>query len=202
MYYGQDPGQDPYQAQAAQPQYQAQQPQYQAPQPQYQAPQPQYQGQQPPYQGPPQGAYQGQQPAYQGGYQQPYPGAGMPLTPQQDAEANKGMSILAYIVFFVPLIAGTHKTSPFARFHTNQGTVLAITSISLSVVMSIISAILTALLFNPGTWGASLTISTIIGILWMVIGLAILALAILGIVNAAGGKMKPLPVIGKFKILK
>ena len=38
-----------------------------------------------------------------------------------DAEQNKGMAIVAYILFFVPLITGDHLKSPFVQFHTNQG---------------------------------------------------------------------------------
>ena len=42
----------------------------------------------------------------------------------------------------------------------------------------------------------------ILNILTLILGLAVLALAIMGIVYAAQGKAKELPVIGKIKILK
>jgi uncharacterized membrane protein len=119
-----------------------------------------------------------------------------------DEEENKGMAILAYLLWFVPLIAGAHKKSPFVRFHTNQGISLFLSAVAISVVTGILSAILTALLFNPASWGAAAAGASVIGILWMVVGIAIAVLAILGIVNAATGKTKPLPVIGRFNILK
>ena len=31
------------------------------------------------------------------------------------------MAIIAYILFFVPLLTGDRKKSPFVKFHTNQG---------------------------------------------------------------------------------
>jgi uncharacterized membrane protein len=112
------------------------------------------------------------------------------------------MAILAYILFFVPLLAGAHKTSPFAKFHTNQGTVLFIFSLAYSIVLNIVRAILSSILWNgytySVTWGLWSAISTVISLL----GLVPLILVIIGIVNAAGGKMKELPLIGKFKVIK
>ena len=97
----------------------------------------------------------------------------------QDIENNKVMAVLAYILFFIPLLAA--KDSKFARFHTNQGLVLFLGGIIASVVAVI----------------------PVIG--WIVApiaGLVITVLAIIGILNALNGKAKELPVIGKFKILK
>ena len=37
----------------------------------------------------------------------------------KDIEKNKIMAVLAYIIFLIPLLAA--KDSPFAKFHTNQG---------------------------------------------------------------------------------
>ena len=111
----------------------------------------------------------------------------------QDAQDNKTMAILAYIFFFVPLIAGAHKTSPFVKYHTNQGTVLFITSAIWGVAYGILSSILIFAL-----WGVGVVISTILSLT----GLVFLALIIMGILNVVNGKMKPLPVIGKFVIFK
>ena len=97
----------------------------------------------------------------------------------QDIEKNKVMAVLAYILFFIPLLAA--KDSKFARFHTNQGLVLFLGGIIASVVAVI----------------------PVIG--WIVApiaGLVITVLAVIGIINALNGKAKELPVIGKFKILK
>ena len=97
----------------------------------------------------------------------------------QDIEKNKVMAVLAYILFFIPLLAA--KDSKFARFHTNQGLVLFLGGIIASVVAAI----------------------PVIGwIIAPIAGLVITVLAVIGIINALGGKAKELPIIGKFKILK
>jgi uncharacterized membrane protein len=108
------------------------------------------------------------------------------------------MSILAYILFFVPLIAGAHKTSETVKFHTNQGTVLFIATLIWGVAYSILTAILTAIFLAIGAWGLLAVLLTILGILW----LAPAVLVVLGIVNAATDKLRPLPVIGKITIIK
>ena len=96
-----------------------------------------------------------------------------------DIEKNKIMAVLAYIIFLIPLIAA--KDSPFARFHTNQGLLLVIASVILSVIAAI----------------------PVIGwIIAPVIGIAVTVLAVIGILNALNGKAKELPLIGKFRILK
>jgi len=110
-----------------------------------------------------------------------------------DAEDNKLMAILAYIIFWVPLVTGDYKKSPFVKFHLNQAFVLLIVTVAYSVVFSILSVIFAFL----GAIG---------GILIMLLGLIYLAISvlyILGIVNAATGKTKALPIIGdKLTILK
>ncbi len=120
----------------------------------------------------------------------------MPGAPQQadirDAQDNKTMAILAYILFFIPLLTGAHKTSEFAKYHTNQGTVLFIAALVYSFVYGILSFILA---FIP-----------VVGwILIVVLGLAsliFLVLCIVGIINAANGRMQPLPVIGGITVIK
>jgi len=118
----------------------------------------------------------------QQGYQAP---------PQNDIEANKGMAILAYIIFFVPLIAGTYKTSPFVKFHTNQGTLLFICNCAFMVLMSILIFIL------------AITPLGFLSFLLTFLYFAPLVFVIIGIINAAGGKFVKLPLIGGlFTILK
>ena len=120
----------------------------------------------------------------------------MPGAPQQadirDAQDNKTMAILAYILFFIPLLTGAHKTSEFAKYHANQGTVLFIAALVYSIAYGILSFILA---FIP-----------VVGwILIVVLGLAsliFLVLCIVGIINAANGRMQPLPVIGGITVIK
>jgi len=115
-----------------------------------------------------------------------------------DAEQNKTMAILAYILFFIPLLAGAHKTSPFVKYHTNQGTVLFLAAVIFGIAVGILTAILSFVLLGIGAWRLWWGIHIIISLLW----LAPLALCILGIINAVNKQKKPLPVIGKFTIIK
>lgn len=131
----------------------------------------------------------------QAGYQPPV----MQQTPSEnDAQENKTMAILAYILFFVPLLTGAHKTSPYVKYHTNQGTVLFLASLAFGVAYGILTAIFTAILLGTGAWGLWSIVTTILGLCWLFFGV----LVVLGIINAATGKMKPLPLIGKFTIIK
>jgi len=123
-----------------------------------------------------------------------------PRASSKDAEANKGMAIIAYIgiLFIIPLLTGDYKKSPFLKFHTNQGFVLFLTAIALWIVWSIIWAIFIRGIFYSHAWGMWRFMSTLSWLLWI----AILALCVIGIINAVNGKMKPLPIIGKFTIIK
>ena len=105
---------------------------------------------------------------------------------------DKVYGILSYIGFLVlvPLLAG--KTQ-FARFHANQGLVLFIADIILGVLIGITTGVLALL----GVVGLVLG-SIVSGVL----GLCIFVMVIMGIINAANGEMKPLPVIGGIKLIK
>lgn len=103
--------------------------------------------------------------------------------PQQEAaadiEKNKTLGILAYILFFIPILAA--KDSKFAMYHANQGLALFIVAVASHVVAGFIPF-----------FGALLS-----GLL----SLAVLALMVIGIINASKGEMKPLPVIGGISLL-
>lgn len=109
-----------------------------------------------------------------------------------DVEKNKVMSVFAYLSWLVLIPIFAAKDSKFARFHANQGLVLFIASAIYGVLSWVLSEILLAI-----TWRLYF-LTVIIDLL----SLAFLALAILGIVYAATGKAKELPVIGKIRILK
>lgn len=95
---------------------------------------------------------------------------------------DKLFGILSYlgILWLVGLLAG--KTE-FAKFHANQGLVLFIADI---IVVGIAAVIPFVGWFIIGPVG----------------GIAVFVFMIMGIVNAAQGQMKPLPIIGKIQILK
>lgn len=112
------------------------------------------------------------------------------------------MAWLSYLLFFIPLLTGAHKTSPFVKFHANQGTVLFLASLLCSIALSILSAILTGIFSASMNWGALLTVSSIFGVIWLVYGIGVTVLAVVGILNAVNGRMKPLPVVGRFTVIK
>lgn len=114
----------------------------------------------------------------------------------RDIADNKVMAVLAYFgpLVFVPMFAA--KTSKFARFHTVQGFNLFLLDVAYGIVGSILSAILTAALLWTAP-GLLVVLNLLISLVWIAIGV----LAIIGIVNAAQGKMKALPIIGKLHIL-
>jgi len=97
-----------------------------------------------------------------------------------DVEKNKVMGILAYIIFFIPLLAA--KESKFAMYHANQGFVLFLLGVAVSIVGSIIPILGLVIILPIGY-------------------LAWLVLAIIGIINASKGEMKVLPVIGKIRTI-
>ncbi len=109
---------------------------------------------------------------------------------QEDIDANKVYGILSYIgfLFIIPLLAA--KESRFAKFHANQGMVAFLTELVLSAGSGAVCALLSAV--HLGALAAT------IGPL---ISLISLAFSVTGIVFAAQGKAKELPLIGRFHIL-
>ena len=106
-----------------------------------------------------------------------------PQASSADAEKNKAMGILGYIVtplFFLPLISDA-KDSPFAKFHANQQLLLLITWMAVSIVGGIIPFL---------GWFVPLG------------SICCLVLMVMGIINASKGEIKELPVIGGISIIK
>ena len=113
---------------------------------------------------------------------------GSPTPDAEDIEKNRAFAILSYlwILFVVGLIAAPN--SKFAKYHANQGLVLFLASIIAAVSCTVIGFIpfvnFMLVLAVPLLWAG-----------WLV-------LTILGIVNAAGGQFKPLPLIGHYELIK
>ncbi len=98
---------------------------------------------------------------------------------------QKVLSVLSYIgiLFIIPLIASKDS---YVRYHVNQGIVYFIVGIIAGIVSGVLA-------FIPYV-GA---------IISAIISIALFVLFIIGIVNAAKGEEKPLPVIGNlFTIIK
>ncbi|MCQ2771299.1 MAG: zinc-ribbon domain-containing protein, partial [Clostridia bacterium] len=60
---------------------------------------------------------------------------------EQDIQSNKAMGILAYLSWLVLIPLFAAKGSKFARYHCNQGIVLAIAEIIAIVVLGLLSGI-------------------------------------------------------------
>ena len=104
-----------------------------------------------------------------------------------DVEQNKVMAIIGYIfpiLFFIPLINDSSKNSKFAKFHANQQLLFLIFSMGGYIIASVTMIIFIGFLIFP------------------VVMVGSLVFFILGIINASKGEMKPLPIIGKYEIIK
>ncbi len=107
-----------------------------------------------------------------------------PVADASDVDQNKPFAIIGYIIpilFFIPMLA--EKKSPFGMFHAKQQLNLLLAGIAVNIVGGIIPIL---------GWFIILPIGSII----------IIVLAIMGIINAAKGEMKKLPIIGGFQIIK
>ena len=107
---------------------------------------------------------------------------------------NRLGGILIEIIFvggilLVPFFVG--KNSPFARFHTNNGLILSICAIGLLILRW-----LNWLIF------VKKDSFYIFNVLFIIAAIAIVVLAIFGIVHAAKGNKKDLPIVGGVKIIK
>ena len=90
-------------------------------------------------------------------------------------EKNTTMAVIAYILFFVPLLTEA-KNDPFVRYHVKQGLVLFLAWVAVSIV----SWVPPILFVSP------------------LLHLAMFVLMVVGILHAVGGKEEPLPLIGQF----
>jgi uncharacterized membrane protein len=95
---------------------------------------------------------------------------------------NKTLSIVSYITIIGWLVAylkGKDNADSMLKYHLRQALGLALVNIIFSLALNIIAMVIPALSF--------------IG----VFGFVFLILWIIGIINAANGAQKPLPIIGK-----
>lgn len=112
---------------------------------------------------------------------------------QADITNNKALSILSYIGILVLIPILCAPNSKFARFHANQGLTLFIAEIIGNVGLLILRIVAYAIADPLGV---------IFSVITWLFSILVLIFVIIGIVNAAQGKAKELPIIGKVKILK
>ena len=104
----------------------------------------------------------------------------IPTFDPADIEKNKAMAGLAYVIFFLPLLAC--PDSKFGKYHANQGLILLILAVAGNIILGIIPVI---------GW-----------LLLPIFSVGVFVLGIMGLINGFSGKVKELPIIGKFKLLK
>lgn len=102
---------------------------------------------------------------------------------KEEIEKNKGMAIVAWFIFFVPLLTDA-KDSKFVRFHVNQSLIFVIVSLIAWTVVSLTAPILIGFLLMP------------------LVSIALIVLWIIGLMSAINGEMKRLPLIGNFDLIK
>lgn len=105
------------------------------------------------------------------------PESGAPEVKSTTPEKNTLVAILAYIGPLVIVSYITGKDDPFVKFHIKQGLVLLVIEVAM--------------------WFAG----SLLWFIWPVIGVinfALFVFAVLGVINAAQGKEKELPILGKF----
>ena len=98
------------------------------------------------------------------------------------------LCVLAYVpfLFFLPLIVASKN--PRAKFHANQGLVLLIAFFVINAVIAFIDAFVTL----PVAKNAIFTICNMF----------LLAFALLGVLHVCKEEDRPLPLIGKIKIIQ
>ena len=91
-------------------------------------------------------------------------------------EKNTGMAVVAYIIFFLPLLTEAKKDS-FVKYHVKQGLVLFLAGLLTRAIVSI-----------PFIgWSLIMPFNLFLSVFF-----------IIGVMNALGGKKEQLPVIGQF----
>lgn len=105
---------------------------------------------------------------------------------EKPADMKKLWGIVGYIfpiLFFIPLVMDDLKTNSYSKFHANQQLVLLLAAVVVNIAGGIIPFL---------GWFIILPLGTIF----------LIVLAIMGIINAANDKKKPLPLIGGIEIIK
>ncbi len=97
-----------------------------------------------------------------------------------DVEQNKTIAGLAYFLFFLPLLVCPQ--SQFGKFHANQSLLLLIVAIAGNIILSLVPVV---------GW-----------VLLPLFSLGVMGFGIYGLINGLQGRVKRLPLIGNFDLLK
>jgi uncharacterized membrane protein len=111
------------------------------------------------------------------------------VEPASDVSEYRTHAILGYILpflFFLPLLDEKTKNVSYVRFHANQQLVLLLTAVASHFLLGALSVLPMRLE----------------DLLLQIVNLGLLALMVIGVINAYKGEVKELPVIGQIKLLK
>lgn len=121
----------------------------------------------------------------------------------EDIEMFKRISIVAYLGLLVLIPILTFPKSKFTRYHSNQGLLLLIIEAVASIVISILTTLGSFIALRAGFFAwFSVLYWIFAGIIILAISVVLIYLVVTGIINAAKGRARELPVIGKFRLLK
>ncbi|MBE6659529.1 MAG: zinc ribbon domain-containing protein [Ruminococcaceae bacterium] len=110
----------------------------------------------------------------------------------EDIDANRYVSILAYlhVLVVVPLFA--MKESPFTQYHARVGLNLLVLHLAAEIAGSMLHSLI----------GWIPVIGAIVGVIFGLLNAALWGVSIFGIVSAAKGKARELTVLEPFKLFK
>lgn len=123
-----------------------------------------------------------------------------------DVAANKGIAWLAYmgLLLLIPMLA--KKDSKYCEYHVRQGVTLCAAAIAYCIAANILLLIIGAVFPGHITYGyfysyyTNSAVYTLFSVIFSLGYIFFAVISIIGIVNAATGKEKKLPVFGSIKI--
>ncbi len=125
----------------------------------------------------------------------PEPSAGQPeptpgATPAGTMQGDPVMVFLAYFGIFALIPLLTVKDNDYVRWHAKQGLTYLVTAIVVFIALTIASAIFS---FIPVVGGI---ITTLLGLLMLLLSLGFFVLWVLALVKAFGNERWKIPVVG------
>jgi len=114
------------------------------------------------------------------------------------------MALLAYMFFPIPMITKDVEKSEFVKYHTNQSAVFFLATLGFGIVYLLVAVLIH---YSGLSAWASISIGTsyhpIDVVSWLISLTWIGPLLVwgMGIRNVRAGEMKPLPLIGKLKLI-
>ena len=125
------------------------------------------------------------------------------VMPDQDVQQSRGLAWLSYVglLFLIPMFV--KKESPYCQYHVKQGATLFATELAYTITTKILLVIINAIF--PGHWETlfyysyytNSTVYTIFDTIFWLGSIFFVVMSIIGIVNAAKGNKKDLPLISK-----